>query len=94
MLTFNAPNPHIHFMFPLGYCLNRVTNYRRGTDDFFGVILLKRRRIAGEVSTLWACYGRGMGGEARFWTIYTYVFNYKHMYTDYIYICSISKRSQ
>ena len=36
--------------------LNRdfpVKNYRRGITDFFGVILLKRRRIAGEVSTLW-----------------------------------------
>ena len=31
-----------------------VKNYRRGVADFFGVILLKRRRIACEVSTLWA----------------------------------------
>ena len=31
-----------------------VKNYRRGIDDFFGVILLKCRRIDGEVSTLWA----------------------------------------
>ena len=31
-----------------------VKNYRRGIADFICVILLKRRRIAGEVSTLWA----------------------------------------
>ena len=34
--------------------LYSVKNYRRGIADFLGVILLKRRRIAGEVSTLWA----------------------------------------
>ena len=51
-----------------------VKNYWRGIADFFGVILLKRRRIAGEVSTLWSWQGRGMGGDGRFWTIYTYVY--------------------
>ena len=35
-------------------CYYPVKKYRRDIADFFGVILLKRRRIAGEVSTLWA----------------------------------------
>ena len=40
---------------PYIYHLNYpVKNYWRGVNDFFGVILLKRRRIAGEVSSLWA----------------------------------------
>ena len=47
--------------------------YRRGIANVFGVILPKRRRIASEVSTLWAWQGFGMGGDGRFWTIYTYV---------------------
>ena len=51
-----------------------VKNDRRGIADLFGVILLKRRRIADEVSTLWARQGRGMGKDGRFWTIYTYVY--------------------
>ena len=64
----------------------QVKYYRRGIADFFGVILLKRRRIAGEVSTLWAWQDPGMSGDGRFLTIYIHtVCIYKHMYKDYIY---------
>ena len=70
---------------------NPVKNYRRGIVDFFGVILPKRRRIAGEVSTLWARQGRGMGGDGRFWTIYTYVYLNMCIRTIYTYVTVINK---
>ena len=54
--------------------LNPFKNYSRGIADFFRVILMKCRLIAGEVSTLWACQGRLMGVDAGFWIIYTYLF--------------------
>ena len=37
---------------------------------------MKRQRIAGEVSTLWARKGSGMGMDDHFWTIYAYVYIY------------------
>ena len=68
-----------------------VNNYRRGIVDFFGVILEKRRRIAGEVSTLWARQGRGMGGDGRFFlTIYKYVYVNMCIWTIYTYVTVIN----
>ena len=67
-----------------------VKNYRRGIADFFGVILTKRRRIAGEVSTLRARQGRGMGGDSRFWTIYTYVYVNMCIETIYTYVTVVN----
>ena len=68
------------------YTYNPVKNYRRGIADFFGTILLKRQRIAGDVSTLCSRQGRGMGGHGRFWTIYTCVYINICIRTIYTYV--------
>ena len=74
-------------LYELKNLYNKVKNYGRGIADFFGVILLKRRRIAGE-----SVHFMGMtiprNGRGRPFVDYIYICRYKHMYTDYIYICN------
>ena len=68
-------------------CSYPVKNYSRGIADFFGVILLKRRRIAAKCPL----YGRDkavewMGVDGRFWNTYTYVYIYIGIWAIYTYV--------
>ena len=47
---------------------------------------MKRRRIAGEVSTLWAWQSCGMGVDGHFGLTYTYVYIYIGIWAIYTYV--------